>query len=84
MEEIKAINILENTSLIQENCQLRIEREKLKKENEALKKLYESLLDFGQDNKLPKEKLDFVKARVFDTTVLLNRIEKSFNTGIDA
>jgi hypothetical protein len=55
------------------------EIEKLKQENEALRNLYESLLDFGQDNKLPKEKLDFVKARVFDATVLLNRIAKSFN-----
>lgn len=58
--------------------------EYLKKENEALKQLRSSLLDFGQDNKLPKEKLDFVKARVFDTIVLLNRIENSFNTGIDS
>lgn len=51
------------------------EIEELKRENEALKKLYDSLKNFGQDDKLPKEKLDFVKARVFDTTVLLNRIK---------
>lgn len=50
--------------------------EQEKKEFEAYKKLYESLLDFGQDgHKYPtvNAKLDYVKARVFDTTVLLKR-----------
>lgn len=46
-------------------------------ECEAYKKLYESLLDFGQTPEIPVKKLDYVKARVFDTTVLLNRIRKS-------
>ena len=46
------------------------------KEYEAYKKLYDSLTDFGQTPELPVEKLDYVKARVFDTTVLLNRIKK--------
>ncbi len=75
MSEIKEIKNAQE--LFNENSQL-------KQKNEALKMLYNNLLDFGQDNKLPKEKIDFVKARVFDTTVLLNRIEKSFNTGIDS
>jgi len=52
------------------------ELEYLKKENEALRKLYESLLDFGQENTLPKARYDFIKARVFDTFVLLNRLKK--------
>ena len=52
-------------------------------EHEALRKLYDSLTDFGQDSKLPVEKLDYVKARVFDTTVLLNRINRSANLKTD-
>ena len=51
----------------------------LKKENEALRQLYESLLDFGQDGTLPKARYDFIKARVFDTMVLLNRLKKLIN-----
>jgi hypothetical protein len=48
----------------------------LLQEHAAYKKLYESLTDFGQDKKLPVEKLDFVKARLFDTSVLVNRISR--------
>lgn len=55
------------------------ELEYLKKENEALRKLYNSLLDFGQDNTTPIERYDYIKARVFDTIVLLNRLKKSIN-----
>jgi len=51
--------------------------EKLEQENEAYRKLYSSLLDFGQDPRLPVQKLDYVKARVFDCSVMLKRIEKS-------
>ena len=50
--------------------------EKIKqKELEAYKKLYDELKDFGQRPDTPLHKLDYVKARVFDTTVLLNRIK---------
>ena len=56
------------------------EIEILKKENEALRKLYESLLDFGQDNTLPLERYDFIKSRVFDTMVLVNRLKKSLDS----
>ena len=44
------------------------------KEFEAYKKLYDSLTDFGQRPDTPLHKIDYVKARVFDTTVLLSRI----------
>lgn len=44
------------------------------KEFEAYKRLYDELKDFGQRPETPLHKLDYVKARVFDTTVLLNRI----------
>jgi hypothetical protein len=54
------------------------EIERLKAENEALRQLYTSLLDFGQDSKLPLERYDYIKARVFDTTVLLNRARVKF------
>ncbi|HKR06727.1 MAG TPA: hypothetical protein VJY62_18980 [Bacteroidia bacterium] len=47
---------------------------KLKQEHEAYKRLYDSLLDFGQDKKTPVEKLDYVKARIFDAFVSVNRI----------
>lgn len=46
------------------------------KEFEAYKKLYDSLTDFGQRPDTPLHKLDYVKARVFDTTVLINRINQ--------
>jgi hypothetical protein len=52
------------------------EIEKLKAENEIYKKLYESLLNFGQTPELPVKKLDYVKARVFDVTVSLNRLNQ--------
>lgn len=48
----------------------------LKKELEIFKKLYDSLYDFGQDSKMPIEKIDYVKARMFDAAVSLNRISK--------
>ena len=46
------------------------------KEFEVYKKLYDKLKDFGQRPETPLHKLDYVKARVFDTTVLLNRINR--------
>lgn len=49
--------------------------EKEVKEFEAYKKLYDTLTDFGQRPDTPLNKLDYVKARVFDTTVLINRIK---------
>ena len=61
-----------------------MKNEILKKENEIYKNLYDSLLDFGQDKNIPIVKLDYVKARVFDTTVLLNRLNKLLNTDIDS
>jgi len=63
-----------------ENIDLMAQKFRLEDEKEIYKKLYEDLLDFGQDDQLPSVKLDFVKARVFDTTVLLNRLKKSNNT----
>jgi len=47
---------------------------KQEQELEAYKKLFDSLINFGQDKNTPVQKLDYVKARVFDTMVLLNRI----------
>lgn len=51
---------------------------------EIYKSLYESLLDFGQDKQTPRQKLDFVKARVYDTSVLIKRLEKSLNADINS
>lgn len=51
-----------------------------KQQLQAYKNLYDSLTDFGQRNEPNNVKLDYVKARVFDTWVLLKRIDFAIDT----
>jgi len=56
--------------------------QELEAENEILHRLYASLLNFGQDSTTPAQRYDFVKARVFDCTVSLNRLRNTTDNNI--